>query len=176
MRVNRQGQYRAATVFLLALACSSPAPSQPSTPLDEGTQYLSYQRVPTWSAVVADWQSDAPRIHVYDSARYAGHAEFVSRGLRTGITFAQFRDQVRNPASRNYVPLFLFDLRASPIELDDSTYQWAVRIEDYVYEDAPAEMAGAVDRLNDLLTTFLRSATGDDASVLIVLVLFCAEN
>jgi hypothetical protein len=171
-RVSLKGAHRAATVLILALASASPAPAQPPTPLDEGTQYLSYQRIPTWSAVVADWQSDAPQIHVYDSERYAGHAEFVSRGLRTGITFAQFRDQVRNPASRNYVPLFLFDLRASPIELDGNAYRWAVRIEDYVYEDAPAEMAGAVDRLNDLLTTFLRSATGDDASVLIVL----AEN
>jgi len=156
-------------LLLLALACSSPAFAQSAAGLNDSTRFLAYQRVSTWSAVVSDWRSDSPEIHVYDSEEYLGHAEFVSRGLRTGITFPQFRQQVRFPAERNYVPFFLFDLRTSPIERDGDTYQWAVHIEDYVYADTPAEMAGTVEKLHDLLTNHLRTATGNDASVLIVL-------
>ena len=158
-----------AAMFLLALACANPALAQPPTALSEDSRYLSYQRVPTWSAVVSDWKSDAPQVHVYDSDQYPGHAEFVSRGLRTGITFSQFTQQVRDPAARNYVPLFLFDLRSSPIELDGATYLWAARIEDYAYEDTPEEMAGTVDKLNRSLVAYLRSQSVDDASLLVVL-------
>jgi hypothetical protein len=87
----------------------------------------------------------------------------------TGITFAQFRQQVRRPAERNYIPFFLFDLRASPISLDGQTYQWAVRIEDYGYEDTPEEMVGTVEKLNRTLTRHLDAATPDTVAVLIVL-------
>lgn len=156
-------------MFHFALACANPALAQPATELSEDSQYLSYQRVPTWSAVVSDWKSDTPQIHVYDSDQYLGHAEFVSRGLRTGISFSQFAQQVRDPAERNYVPLFLFDLRSSPIELDGETYRWATRMEDYAYEDTPEEMSGTVDKLNRSLVAYLRSQSADDASVLVVL-------
>ena len=158
-----------AVLLFLAQACTNPALAQAATELSEDSQYLSYQRVPTWSAVVSDWKSDTPQVHVYDSDQYPGHAEFVSRGLRTGITFPQFTQQVRDPAGRNYVPLFLFDLRSSPIELDGGTYRWAARIEDYAYEDTPEEMAGTVDKLNRSLVAYLRSQSVDDASVLVVL-------
>jgi len=161
--------YREAALLLVALACINQAPAQPSTELSEDTQYLSYQRVPTWSAVVSDWKSDTPQLHVYDYDQYPGHAEFVSRGLRTGISFSQFTQQVRDPAERNYVPLFLFDLRSSPIELDGETYLWAARMEDYSYEDTPDEMAGTVAKLNRLLVAYLRTQSVEDASVLIVL-------
>ncbi len=164
-----RSSHAGALLLAFACACASAALAQPATELSEDAQFLSYQRVPTWSVVASDWKSDTPQVHVYDSDQYLGHAEFVSRGLRTGISFSQFMEQVRDPAERNYIPLFLFDLRSSPIELDGETYVWAARIEDYEYDDTPAEMAGTVDKLNRSLVEYLRSQSVDDASVLVVL-------
>ena len=72
-----QGRAPKTGALVLALACANPALAQPATELSEDSQYLSYQRVPTWSAVVSDWKSDTPQVHVYDSDQYPGHAEFV---------------------------------------------------------------------------------------------------
>ena len=160
---------RRAAALLLALVCAHAIQAQPAPQLSDDIRFLSYQRVPTWSAVLSDWNSVSPQVHLYDSDRYPGHAEFVSRGLNTGITFAQFRQLVRSPDQRSYLPFFLFDLRAFPVERDGVTYQWAVRIEDYGYTDSSEQMAEAVGKLNAAVVRFLDSTSGSSASVLFVL-------
>ncbi len=114
-------------------------------------QYLSYGKVPTWSAIAAQWETAQPSIHLYDYVKYKGHAAFVSKGLKTGITFKQFKAQVKFPATRKYVPFFLFDLRTCPITIGNTTYHWAIRLEDYSYTDSKAQMAQTVLRLLELV-------------------------
>jgi hypothetical protein len=72
----------------------------------------------------------------------------------TGITFAQFRQQVRRPAERNYIPFFLFDLRASPISLDGQTYP-------YIEPECPDEEPLPVLRECDPLDPFADCPMGE---------------
>lgn len=103
--------------------------------------FLSYGRLPTWTGIAADWHTSAPALHLYDTTKYPGHADFVSRGLGTGITFRQFVAQARDPAVRRYLPFFLYRLESG----------WALRLEDYGYRDPPEKLAAQVLRLARLI-------------------------
>jgi hypothetical protein len=84
-------------------------------------QFLSFETIPTWTGVAADWDKDRPLIHLYDPVKYKGHAQYISQALKTGMTFKQFKEQVSNYQTRKYLPFFLFDLRDSPITEDSVT-------------------------------------------------------
>ncbi len=109
--------------------------------------FLSYGRLPTWTGVAVDWEKQQPRVDLYSPSQYQGHAEYVSRGLKTGITFRTFKAQVRDPATRKYVPFFLYDLSGVNIARAGTRRLWAVRLEDYSYRDTDAQMTAAVLRL-----------------------------
>ncbi|MBL4735892.1 MAG: hypothetical protein JKY18_11265, partial [Flavobacteriales bacterium] len=102
-------------------------------------------------------------------ARYKGHANYVSRGLKTGINFQQFKDQVKKPADRKYMPFFLFDLRDSKVTIEGSNYEWAVRIEDYRYEDSQQHMAATALRLMNTISAHIGEAYGKTTKGIIVL-------
>lgn len=99
-------------------------------------QFIAYEQIPSWTGVIVDWKM-APKVHLYDIEKYKGHSNFVSKGLRRGISFSQFKEEVRYPEKRKYIPFFLFDLRQNPIRIGETEYYWAVRFEDYRYEDDP---------------------------------------
>lgn len=104
-------------------------------------QFIAYDKIPTWAAVISHWTDKTPKVHLYNRMTYKGHADFVSKGLKTGLTFAQFKDRVKNPKTRQYIPFFLYDLRKTPITIDGISYKWALRMEDYSYEDNASELA-----------------------------------
>ena len=110
--------------------------------------FLSYGDVPTWKGVVSDLQGD-PQVHLFDTETYPGHADFVSTGLKTGITFKQFKEEVQRH-DRDYVPFFLYDLGGG-LQIDGRTSTWAVRIEDYGYSDSVEDLAQDVLQTLDLV-------------------------
>lgn len=124
--------------------------------LKEEFRFISYGKIPTWTGVVSNWSEKNVEIHIYDSQKYRGHAEFVSRGLRTGINFRQFKEQVRNPENRKYLPFFLYDLRNNPIELYNIKHTWAIRLEDYQYKDSPQEISSAISKLMIIMNNYLQ--------------------
>jgi hypothetical protein len=136
---------------------------------DKQFQFLSFEAIPTWTVVATDWHKEQAQLHLYDSQQYKGHAQYISVALKTGITFAQFKEQVRYPAKRKYMPFFLFDLRKKPPIIDGKSYTWAVRIEDYAYQDNAAQMTETTLRLLRTVTDYIRSATGTTTHGIIIL-------
>lgn len=120
----------------------------------DSLQFLAYGNIPIWVAVATDWQTK-PVIHLYDSKIYKGHADFINRGLGRKIMFPEFKRLCMSHEKRQYLPFFVYDLRSKPISLDtqdkNSKYEWAIRIEDYEYDDSPEELAQNIRKLHDLL-------------------------
>jgi hypothetical protein len=131
-------------------------------------RFVAYGALPTWTGVASEWQSAQPKLYFYDPKAYTGHADFVSRGLKQGITFQQFKDLTQYAAKRRFMPFFVYDLHEKPITVAGKAYQWALRIEDYAYDDAPDKMVQQVLRLAKLIPTSLK---GLPAQGLIVLSL-----
>lgn len=123
-------------------------------------QFVAYGKIPTWTAVASNWQGSELALNFYDPRKYPGHADFVSKGLKTGINFATFKQQVSHFDTRQYLPFFVHDLFEAPVELDGQTYHWAVHVEDYSYTDNTEEMAATVLRLMDKLSDELGPEKG----------------
>ena len=115
--------------------------------LDKNFQILFFEKAPIWAAVATDWDQASPQIHLFDPVKYKGHAQYVSVGLKTGITFKQFKARTNQPENRQYVPFVLFDLRDSPVEVEGEKYLWAIRLVDYEYKDEVNSMEQTVIRL-----------------------------
>lgn len=121
----------------------------------DSLQFLAYSNIPTWVAVASDWQTK-PVIHLYDSKVYKGHADFVNRGLGRKIMFPEFKNLVKSHQKRQYIPFFIYDLRKKPFVYTDKTehvFQWAIRLEDYQYDDSPEDLAQTIKKLHDLVRT-----------------------
>lgn len=152
-----------ALIFTLTLA-----PAQ-SIYRDGLHQFLSFESIPTWTGVATDWDKPQPQVHLYDSEKYKGHAQFVSVGLGTGITFATFKEQVKDPATRRYMPFFLFDLRKHPARIEGTDYTWALRIEDYGFQDNEAQITATTQRLLDIMRAYINKESGKKSRGIIVL-------
>ena len=131
-------------------------------------QFLSFEKIPTWVGVTTNWQA-TPEVHLYNPENYKGHADYISIGLRTGITFQQFKEQVRDPAHRRYVPFFLFDLRDLDVKLDGTKYDWALRLEDYRFLDNQEQMQQTCLRMLRTISKYIESQSGKPSKGLIVL-------
>lgn len=152
------------TLLLLLLLLSAALPAQEGVYRNGKNRFLSYGSLPTWACVVSDWETGDAKVYLYDYYKFRGHSEFVASGLKRPITFAQFKQQVKHAATRKYIPLFLYDLRqlkqdSLPASLKGK--QWAVRLEDYGYDDSPQQMAQTVKRLMKLLSTYIAQEGGD---------------
>ncbi len=132
-------------------------------------QFLSFEAIPTWTGVATDWDKAQAQVHLYDAIRYKGHAQYISVALKTGITFAQFKEQVREYGKRKYVPFFLFDLRKKPPVIEGKTYAWALRIEDYSYRDTDKQMGETTLRLLATIQEYIRVATGKSTNGIVIL-------
>jgi hypothetical protein len=153
---------------LLMVCCASILSAQ-SIYQDRQFQFLSFESIPTWTGVATDWDKPAAKIHLYDAIQYKGHAQYISVALKTGITFAQFKEQVREYGSRKYMPFFLFDLRKKPPVLEGKSYEWAIRIEDYAYRDNPQQMTETTLRLLKTVQDYIRQATGKTSNGIVIL-------
>ena len=132
-----------AWVLLLTLGASG-------APLDED-HFISYGRLKTWVGVAIDWDRPGASPHFYSPRTYRGHADYVSVGLKTGLRFSQFKQLVRSPGRRRYVPFLLYDVRALDLG-------YALFVEDYQYEDDSASMAALVIRLSRMLERQLNTS------------------
>lgn len=154
--------------ILAGLLCGHPLLGQ-SPYNDRLHQFLSFESIPTWTAVATDWDKPEAQIHLYDAIQYKGHAQYISVALKTGITFAQFKEQVREPGQRKYMPFFLFDLRKKPPVIEGKPHDWAIRIEDYAYRDDAKQMTETTLRLLRTVQGYIRQATGKTTNGIIVL-------
>ena len=110
-------------------------------------QFIAYGKIPAWTAVASHWETDKLQLNFYDPTVYPGHADFVSKGLKTGIRFPEFKEQVRHFDSRKYLPFFVYDLSDTPVVINGENYHWAVHVEDYSYTDNTDDMGNTVLRL-----------------------------
>jgi hypothetical protein len=157
------------TILLLWLLILHIAPTySQNTYTDKNFQFLSYGKIPTWVGVATNWNTQ-PNINLYDGSKYKGHAAYISLGLKTGISFQQFKAQVSNPQTRNYIPFFLYDLRDLKLTIDNSTYDWALRIEDYGYRDTPQQMQQTALKLLRNIAAYIAQQTGTSTHGLIIL-------
>lgn len=127
-------------------------------PLDS-LRFISHEKIQTWIALGTDWQIK-PKIHIYDYKKYPKHAIFLNNVLKQKVQFKDFRNLVNDPQKRLYVPFFIFDLRENPLKINEKSYDWAVRIEDYTFKDSPESLANLMCKVMDLLQkemTFMHS-------------------
>lgn len=120
-------------------------------------QFVSYDRIPTWKGLASDWNKSKAVIHLFDVQKYKGHGNFVCNGLNTGLRFSQFKELVRYPNKRIYLPIFLYDLRTMPIQKGKQTYTWAVRVEDYSYTDDRLSMERDFVRLMQAVEQYIQT-------------------
>jgi hypothetical protein len=132
-------------------------------------RFLSYGKILTWNGIAVNWQTNAPEIHLYDSQKYKGHGDFVSYGLKKGIRFKQFKDEVRPHNARKYLPFYLFDLREHPVLVEGVAYHWALQIQDYGYDDTREQMAETTLRLLNLVSNHINDSAGSQKKGLVIL-------
>lgn len=119
-------------------------------------QFMAYDVVPAWKAIIADWDEPNASVHLFDVKKYKGHGNYVCYGMKTGLRFSQFKELVRDPKKREYLPIFIYDLRKTPLMIDGKNYTWAVRLEHYNYIDDRASMEQTMIRLMQTVERYLK--------------------
>ncbi len=147
-------------IFVLTLFAINTASAQSSD-----LSFISYGNLPTWSGVAVDWNA-APKIHLYDTKVYQGHSEFVARGLGRKIRFANFKKLSKESKIREYMPFFLYDLTAKPYKNKLGNFNWAIRLENYNYDDKPAHLAEEILKLNKMVSGLDKSFSGKGLIIL----------
>ncbi len=117
----------------------------PTIPLED-EQFISFGKIPTWKGVTISWK-DNPKTYFCNQRLYPGHAEFISKALGKNILFHQFVDSVRYSAKREYMAFYVYDLRNKPYIVKGKSFDWALKIQDYGYDDSPVNMSGEIQKL-----------------------------
>jgi len=115
--------------------------------------FFSYGTLPTWSGVAVDWSS-SPKIHIYDTKVYQGHSEFVARGLGRKIRFAEFKKLSKESKKREFFPFFIYDLKDKPYKNKQGSFSWALRLENYNYDDKPEHLTTEIIKLRKMISAF----------------------
>lgn len=127
--------------------------------------FISYGNLPTWSGVAVDWNT-SPKVHIYDTTVYQGHSEFVARGLGRKIRFNEFKKLSRQSKNREFLPFFLYNLSAKPYKNKTVSFNWAIRLENYAYDDKPAHLASEILKLVKMISDLDKSFTGKGLIIL----------
>ncbi len=109
-------------------------------------RFVSQGVLQTWMALLTDYKTH-PVVHLYDYDLCQKHAEYLNRFLHRRITFSEFKKAVKYPEKRQYVPFFVYDLRSIPVTVNEHTYDWAIRVEDYEYPDSPESLAAMLEKV-----------------------------
>jgi hypothetical protein len=125
--------------------------------IEKKYQFISYDKIPTWKGLAVNWKQPKAGIHLFDVEKYKGHGNYVCYGLKTGLRFSQFKELVRHPEKRVYLPIFLYDLREMPIQKEGKTYTWALRLEDYSYTDDRLSMEQTFVRLMKAVEEYIQT-------------------
>ncbi len=128
-------------------------------------KFLAYGALPAWTGVAVDW-STTSKVYIYDPKETRGHAEFVNKKLGRTITFKQFKTLASTSKTRQYLPFFIYDLSAKPYMVSDKKYTYAIRVEDYSYDDTPASMTSSIQKLTQLISTTYKQFKGKPLIVL----------
>jgi hypothetical protein len=147
-------------IFVLTLFAINTASAQSSD-----LSFISYGNLPTWAGVAVDWNS-SPKLHLYDTKVYQGHSEFVARGLGRKIRFANFKKLSKESKIREYMPFFLYDLTGKPFKNKLGTFNWAIRLENYNYDDKPGHLAEEILKLTKMVSELDKSFSGKGLIVL----------
>lgn len=124
-------------------------------------QFVSYEHLPTWKGLASNWNESKVEVHLFDVEKYKGHGNYVCHGLKTGLKFSQFKELVRHPNKRIYLPIFLYDLRTMPIQKGGQKYTWALRLEDYSYTDDRLSMEQTFVRLMKAVEEYIQRQNPD---------------
>ncbi|MBK8395383.1 MAG: hypothetical protein IPL26_09095 [Leptospiraceae bacterium] len=127
--------------------------------------FISYGVIPTWTGVAVDWNT-SPKIHIYDSKIYKGHSEFVARGLGRKIRFDEFKKLTKEYKVREFLPFFLYDLKDKPYKTKQGNVNWAVRLENYNYNDNPEHLAKEIVKLKEMVSIIDNSFTTNGLIIL----------
>ncbi|MBK8399193.1 MAG: hypothetical protein IPL26_28625 [Leptospiraceae bacterium] len=117
----------------------------PAIPLEE-EQFISFGKIPTWKGVTVSWKEN-PKSYFCNQRLYPGHTEFISKALGKNILFHQFEDSVRYSTKREYMAFYVYDLRSKPYRQKGKSFDWALKIQDYGYDDSPAQMSEEIKKL-----------------------------
>lgn len=128
-------------------------------------RFISYGTLPTWSGVAVDWNT-SPKIHIYDTKIYQGHSEFVARGLGRKIRFAEFKKLSKESKIREFFPFFLYDLKEKPYKTKQGNFNWAVRLENYNYDDKPEHLAQEMLKLKKMIAGLDKNFTQEGLIIL----------
>lgn len=128
-------------------------------------KFLAYGALPAWTGVAVDWNTTS-KVYIYDPKETRGHAEFVNKKLGRAITFKQFKTLASTSKTRQYLPFFVYDLSAKPYTVSGKKYTYAIRVEDYSYDDSPASMTSSIQKLTQLIATTYKQFKGKPLIVL----------
>lgn len=128
-------------------------------------RFISYGTLPTWSGIAVDWNT-SPKIHIYDTKIYQGHSEFVARGLGRKIRFAEFKKLSKESKIREFFPFFLYDLKEKPYKTKQGNFNWAVRLENYNYDDKPEHLAQEMLKLKKMIAGLDKNFTQEGLIIL----------
>jgi len=116
----------------------------------EENKFISYGKLPTWKGIATDWDSN-PKVYIYNRKIFKGHADFISKGLGKKITFNEFKYFSKSSKHRKYLPFYIYDLRKLSIVYNKKKYNFALRLQDYNYEDDPQKLTEEIIKLCFLL-------------------------
>ncbi len=152
-------------LFLILLWSLTPTAKAQDTSL----VFVAYDRLPSYMALVSQMQEPQAFVSWLDNKKYKGHADYVSSVLEKGTTFKQFKAQVRDPATREYLPIFVHDLRKNPVTISQKKYKWAMRVVGYHYIDGTKDMANSVLKAANAVQRELEKTTPNIGKGLILL-------
>lgn len=122
----------------------------PDNFFEEEFKFISYGKLPGWKGIATDWQS-RPAIHIYNRRVFKGHADFINKGLGTKIRFEEFKELSRKSKVRKYLPFYIYDLRESNLVIKNEKINYALRLQDYQYDDKPIFMTKEIIKLIHLI-------------------------
>ncbi|MBC7863786.1 MAG: hypothetical protein IAF38_12500, partial [Bacteroidia bacterium] len=118
---------------------------------------LEFGNVPAWAGIVDLAPAGKKPVYVFDDNIYKGHSNFVLRFLKRKVTFAAFKDLVKYPATRQYIPFNLYDLRKKDFSYNNEKYSWALKMCDYRLQDNSEEMIKLVSETYTHIKNYLES-------------------
>ncbi len=136
---------------------------------DTSLVFIAYDRLPSYMALASKMQEPQAAISWLDHKKYKGHADYVSTVLNKSISFKQFKAAVRDPANREYLPIFVHDLRTMPVTIAQKKYKWAMRVVGYHYLDGAKDMANSVLKAANAVERELEKTTPNVGKGLILL-------
>jgi hypothetical protein len=118
---------------------------------------MEYGNIPAWAGIVDLVPKGKKPVYIFDDNIYKGHSNFVLRSLKRKVTFSTFKELVKYPATRQYIPFNLYDLRKKEFSYNGEKYLWALKMCDYRLQDNPAEMITLLNETYTYLKNYLKS-------------------